>query len=75
MLHIMNNAYWEPLDFEIPPLGGRYKSWRRLVDTFRDSPDDVCTWASSQRVLGPTYPVQARSVVILMTKAEGGGGA
>ena len=35
----MLNAYWEPLDFDLPglPLG---QQWHRLVDTALASPDD-----------------------------------
>ena len=65
VLHVMNNAYWEQLDFEVPPLGAAHEPWRRMVDTFRDSPDDICSWAGAPTVQGSTYPVQPRSVVIL----------
>ena len=32
-LHIIFNAYWEPLDFELPELDGTLDGWRRIVDT------------------------------------------
>jgi isoamylase len=46
--HIILNAYWEPLEFELPPVadGGRHP-WRRWVDTFLDSPHDSRVGASS----------------------------
>jgi glycogen operon protein len=69
LLHIMNNAYWEALDFEIPALGDRHKSWRRMVDTFLDSPDDISSWSEARTVRDSTYSVQARSVVILMSRS------
>ena len=31
-LHVMLNAYWEPLAFELPPLKGKER-WSRIVDT------------------------------------------
>jgi isoamylase len=68
-LHVIANAYWEALDFQIPPPGGNRSAWRRIVDTSLESPDDVCAWADAPTVLHPTYPVQARSVVLLMVGA------
>jgi len=38
-LHLMINAYWEALQFEIPELEVR-ESWRRCIDTYRDPPED-----------------------------------
>ena len=67
-LHLMINAYWEALQFEIPPLAGQER-WRRCIDTYRDPPDDFCGWADAQRVQGSTYLVQPRSVVILLGNA------
>jgi glycogen operon protein len=67
-LHLIINAYWEPLEFEIPPLEGR-EAWRRCVDTYLDPPDDICSWADAQSVQGSTCRVQPRSVVILLAKA------
>ena len=40
-LHIIFNAYWEPLDFELPALDGTLDGWRRIVDTTLDAPDDL----------------------------------
>src|SRR6266849_6597579 len=41
-LHFIFNAYWEPLEFELPLVanGGRHP-WHRWIDTFLDSPDDI----------------------------------
>ncbi len=68
LLHLMINAYWEALEFEIPALEGQ-ESWRRCVDTYLDPPDDICSWADAQSVQGSTYLVQPRSVVILLARA------
>ena len=40
-LHIIFNAYWEPLDFELPELDGTLDGWRRIVDTTLDAPHDL----------------------------------
>jgi glycogen operon protein len=63
-LHIMINAYWEDLVFELPRLAGG--KWARFVDTFQSSPHDIAA-------PGETYPldsqdayvVKSRSVVVL----------
>jgi isoamylase len=70
LLHIIINAYWEPLDFELPPLGGPRGSWRRCVDTFLDSPADICDWASAPRLSGSICRVQPRSTVLLFASSE-----
>ena len=59
MLHVIINGYWEPLAFEIPSTeNGR---WRRWIDTFRVSPDDICARNEAPLITGPTYLVQSRS--------------
>ena len=68
LLHLIINAYWEPLEFEIPALEGQ-ESWRRCVDTYLNPPDDICRWADAQSVQGSTCRVQPRSVVILLARA------
>ena len=76
LLHVMFNAYWEPLVFELPPVGCQ-RPWRRWIDTYRDAPDDVCDWKSAPSVQGSTYAVQPRSLVTLVAESAGrptGGG-
>jgi hypothetical protein len=38
------------------------------VDTFRQSPADICVWSESETVQGQTLIVQPRSIVVLVTK-------
>ncbi len=64
LLHLIVNAYWEPLAFEIPPAGDG-EPWRRIIDTCRESPADVCDWTSAPAVREGRYPVQPRSIVLL----------
>jgi isoamylase len=71
LLNIMVNAYWEELVFEIPPGGDVYEPWRRCIDTFLDSPDDICDWFNAPEIVTSTYKVQPRSVVLLITRARG----
>ena len=63
-MHLMINAYWEPLEFELPPLEGQ-RSWRRCVDTYLDPPNDIRGWEDAQGLQASIYRVQPRSVVIL----------
>ncbi|HSB81782.1 MAG TPA: glycogen debranching protein GlgX [Candidatus Methylomirabilis sp.] len=68
-LHLMLNAYREPLTFELPPSpDGRPSRWRRVLDTALESPEDILPWASAPTVSGSTYVVQPRSVVLLLAQ-------
>jgi isoamylase len=67
-LTLMINAYWEPLEFELPPRRpGQSQGWHRWLDTSLPSPDDIVPWTKATPVSGSTYLVQARSVVGLIT--------
>ena len=72
-LHAIFNAYWEPLEFEVPPLGAAHEPWRCCLDTFLDSPDDVCAWGRAPTVQDRAYLVQPRSVVMLISKSNAAG--
>ena len=71
LAHIILNAYWEPLEFEIPIPGRGKTKWRRWIDTALDAPNDISTWNDEQPVLGPTYCASARSVVVLIAGNSG----
>jgi isoamylase len=69
LTHIMLNAYWEPLAFELPPVHNlKGKTWHRWIDTALDPPEDLCTWAHAPAGSGETYLVQPRSIVVLMER-------
>ena len=69
LVYFIFNAYWEPLDFEIPPLeNGSENFWHRWVDTYLDSPQDIVAWDTAPAMLSPTYRTGARSVVVLWAK-------
>jgi len=69
LFHLILNAYSEPLRFELPlPTGDAQGGWRRVIDTFLDSPVDFCEWDEAPQVEGPTYLVQPRSVVLLVAQ-------
>jgi isoamylase len=69
IIHVMLNAYWEPLEFELVPLQSRTGGgWRRLVDTWQEPPEDVMSIGDAPMVEGQTYRVQPRSMVVLATE-------
>jgi len=57
--HLMLNAYWEPLEFELPPVGVDGGSrWRRWIDTAQETPNDIVAWRNAVLVPGRTYRVE-----------------
>jgi isoamylase len=69
LLHTILNAYWESLEFELPPTGnGSGYPWRRWIDTAKDSPNDILEWPKAPPLAGSTYRVEPRSVVVLFAE-------
>ena len=66
-LHVMFNAYWHPLNFELPPLAPG-KHWHRIVDTALPDLDDFTDLAKAPEIAQDSYLVTARSSVVLMEK-------
>jgi isoamylase len=65
-LYVILNAYWEPLEFELPRgEDGGASSWRRWIDTALDSPYDIVPWQTAAPLSDYTYQAAARSVVVL----------
>jgi isoamylase len=71
-IHMMINAYWDQLTFEIPPATLLFgNQWRRWIDTFRESPDDIISsWNDAPLVEVDSYMVQPRSVVCFFTRIK-----
>ncbi len=66
LVHLIMNAYWEPLEFELPPVDkGRGGAWHRWIDTSLDSPDDIVAWEIAPSITGHAYHAGPRSVVVL----------
>jgi glycogen operon protein len=61
--HIIWNAYWESLEFELP--SGKGGPWQRWIDTALECPDDIVSWQTAPRIPGGSYRANARSVVVL----------
>jgi glycogen operon protein len=73
-MYLILNAYWEPLEFELPPIDdGRATFWRRWIDTSLEAPHDIVPWQTAPSLLHSTYRTAARTVVVLLhegTRAE-----
>ena len=68
VFHLICNAYWEPLSFQLPRLPDEFAgSWRRLMDTAIPSPGDICGENKAVLVEESTYIAQPRSVVLLFS--------
>ena len=68
-LHVMTNAYWEALDFDLPPMpAGTLAGWSRWIDTARESPEDITDAFAAPLVPGKQYRVAPRSVAVLFAR-------
>ena len=72
-LHLVFNAYWEPLDFELPaPPENATSGWQRWIDTALESPDDIVDTPAAPLVYGTNYRVMPRSFVALRVHIDPG---
>ncbi len=70
-LHVMFNAYWEPLDFELPLApAAAVSGWQRWIDTSLEWPDDNMDAVAAPTVPGMQYRVAPRSVVTLFSRTS-----
>jgi isoamylase len=69
LFHFVFNAYWGPLDFELPAVGSSQEEpWCRWIDTALESPNDITEWQQAPSVPGHVYRVAAHSVVVLFAR-------
>src|SRR5262249_17479810 len=66
-VYLIFNAYWEPLDFELP----QANLWRRWIDTSLENPQDITEWREAPLVSGHTYQAGPRSVIVLWAHDSG----
>ncbi len=64
-LHVLLNAYWEPLEFALPELP-EGRRWARMIDTGRPSPMDFIDPPELVSDGASTYVTQPRSAVVLV---------
>ena len=67
LLHIILNAYWEPLTFDLPPLPPAQR-WHRLLDTALPAPDDFTPPENAVPLEKHRYRTESRSAVVLFAK-------
>jgi len=63
--YLIFNMYWHALDFELPPVRDTADAWRRWIDTWLDTPEDIVPWREARPVSGDVYRAGPRSVVVL----------
>jgi glycogen operon protein len=69
VFYLILNAYWEPLEFELPPVNNSHVDpWLRWIDTALESPYDIVPWQKALPVPGYRYRAESRSVVLLFAK-------
>jgi isoamylase len=66
VFHIMFNAWWNPLVFELPLIPKEKGEWRRWLDTSLPSPDDIVPIAESPPIKDGIYGVPPRSLAVLV---------
>ena len=71
-VHAMLNAWREPLRFALPAVEG---GWRRWIDTSLAGPEDIVDWEKAPVVAGADYPVEARSLALLVAPLAAEGAA
>jgi glycogen operon protein len=69
MFHLILNGHCEPLAFELPNLGSP-RGWRRWIDTFLPTPEDIVPWREAPAITDYSYLAHARSVVMLFAPIE-----
>ncbi len=63
IFYLVFNAYWEPLEFELPPTNEGLV-WRRLIDTSLEAPADINDLEDAPSIEVRFYEVEAQSVAI-----------
>ena len=69
-LHLMANAWWQPLAFAVPEPGDHFHPWRCWIDTARPSPEDCFAWDDSAPLLEGPCQVMERSIRVLCTESN-----
>jgi isoamylase len=67
-VHLIANAYWEALDFELPQIGRPGISWRRWINTALDSPQDIVHWEVALPAPASAVRVKPRSVIVFFAE-------
>jgi isoamylase len=66
LLHVMVNAFSEPLKFEVPErMYGKECRWNRWIDTSLPSPQDICEIQEAPAIHGKYYTLPSCSLAVL----------
>lgn len=63
-LYAVFNAFWNPLEFTLPPLPDG-EHWHKLIDTAKMHPEDIVAPKSSKALQTASIIVESRSSIIL----------
>ncbi|MEL4898491.1 glycogen debranching protein GlgX [Crocosphaera sp. Alani8] len=66
-LHVMLNAYWEPLEFQLPWLENGER-WYRVLDTSLPLNETFCELEVAVEITTQNYTTNGRTCVVLMAK-------
>ncbi|MCP9810063.1 glycogen debranching protein GlgX [Cyanobium sp. HWJ4-Hawea] len=67
-LHLMVNAWWQPLTFAVPEPGAAYGPWRSWIDTSLPSPNDCLGWDAFAPAAQNSCSLVPRSIQVLRTE-------
>jgi glycogen operon protein len=67
-VHLIANAYWEALDFELPQIGRPGISLRRWINTALDSPQDIVHWEAALPAPLSAVRAEPRSVIVFFAE-------
>ena len=68
IFYLILNAYWEPLEFELPIMWSGEQKWRRWIDTGLELPEDIVDWSAAPRISRSAYLAASRSVAVLFAR-------
>jgi len=66
VIHVMVNAYWKSLRFQVPDPKGQ--NWYKIVDTSMDTPDDLVAPGKAEPFNKKLITVPDRSIIILVAQ-------
>lgn len=72
LIHLLFNAFWEELEYELPALPTG-QTWCRVIDTNLAPPHDIHDAHHSPPLSSTRYRAAARSVVVLLAENVGAG--
>jgi isoamylase len=65
-LHLMANAWWQPLVFGLPEPEAEGVCWRPWIDTASNSPQDILGWRDGTALNGSQCRVEPRSIRVVV---------